>query len=106
MQYDAYNALGKDWDRWLAYRFAWLDAPDVQIDALWWDIQPLLKGYYPTPPDSLIYRWPDANTDIVARLVDETRKRGLEVFWNHRISEVDLKPPQSEAAAGPRRRIR
>lgn len=92
VQYDAYNALGKDWDRWLAYRFSWLDAPGVQIDSIWWDVQPLVKGYYPTLPGSLIDRWPDATTDIVARLVDETRRRGLEVFWNHRISEVDLDP--------------
>jgi hypothetical protein len=93
VQYDGYNNLGKDWDEWLKLRFGWLDAPEVQIDSVWWDVQPLLKGYYPTPPNSLIYEWPDAKTDIVARLVEETRKRGLEVFWNHRISEVDLKPP-------------
>ena len=72
---------------------------DVQIDSIWWDIQPLLKNYYPTPPDSIIYRWPDKETDIVARLVDETRKRGLEVFWNHRISEVDL-PAAGEDRVG------
>jgi hypothetical protein len=95
VQYDGYNALGKDWDRWLAYRFSWLDAPGVQIDSVWWDIQPLLKHHYPTPPGSLIYEWPDKETDIVARLVEETRKRDLEIFWNHRISEVDLKPPNT-----------
>lgn len=98
VQYDGNNALGKDWHRWLEYRFRWLDAPDTQIDSIWWDIQPLLKGYYPTPPGSIIYRWPDENTDIVARLVQETRKRGYEAFWNHRISEVDLKPAGSGAA--------
>jgi len=96
VQYDANNALGKDWDRWLDYRFSWIDEPGVQIDAIWWDIQPLLKNYYPTPPGSLIYQWPDPTTDLVARLVDETRERGLEVFWNHRISEVDIRPPGSK----------
>lgn len=94
-QYDANNALGKDWQRWLEYRFSWIDEPGVQIDSVWWDIQPLLKGYYPTPPDSLIYQWPDEKTDIVGRLIDETRKRNLEVFWTHRISEVDIKPPNT-----------
>ncbi len=96
VQYDAYNALGKDWDRWLEYRFRWIDASGVQIDSIWWDIGPLLKDYYPTPPGSIIYRWPDEKTDIVARLVAETRKRRLEVFWNHRISEVDLKARHDE----------
>ena len=93
VQYDGYNGLGKDWQDWLDYRFRWIDEPGVQIDSVWWDIQPLLKNRYPTPPDSLIYQWPDEKTDIVERLIEETRKRGLEVFWNHRISEVDLKPP-------------
>ena len=93
VQYDANNALGKDWIDWLDYRFSWIDEPGVQIDSIWWDIQPLLKNYYPTPPDSLIYEWPDEKTDIVERLIEETKKRGLEVFWNHRISEVDLPSP-------------
>lgn len=103
VQYDGYNALGKDWKKWLDYRFRWLDAPDTQIDSIWWDVQPLLKGYYPTPPESIIYRWPDEKTDVVARLVEETRKRNYEVFWNHRISEVDLNAGGSGAAwqAGP-----
>ena len=96
VQYDGNNALGKDWQEWLDYRFRWIDEPGVQIDSVWWDIQPLLKNRYPTPPDSLIYRWPDEKTDIVEQLIAETRKRGLEVFWNHRISEVDLKPPGSK----------
>lgn len=95
IQYDANNALGKDWKRWLEYRFSWIDEPNVQIDSVWWDIQPLLEGYYPTPPDSLIYQWPTPQTDIVAELIDQTRKRGLEVFWTHRISEVDIKPPNT-----------
>ncbi len=96
IQYDANNALGKDWKRWLEYRFSRIDEPDVQIDSIWWDIQPLLKGYFPTPPKSLIYEWPTPDTDIVEELIDETRKRKLEVFWTHRISEVDIKPPNSE----------
>ena len=98
MQYDGHNALGKEWNKWLDYRFRWLDAPDTQIDSIWWDIQPLLKGYYPTPPGSIIYRWPDAKTDIVGALVAETRRRKLEVFWNHRISEVDINASGSGAA--------
>ena len=95
IQYDANNALGKDWKRWLEYRFSRIDEPDVQIDSVWWDIQPLLKGYYPTPPESLIYQWPTPETDIVAELIEHTRKRKLEVFWTHRISEVDIKPPNT-----------
>ena len=91
VQYDANAALGEDWNTWLDYRFSCLDEPDTQIDSVCWDIQPLLKGYYPTPAGSIIYRWPDEQTDIVARLVEETRRRDCEVFWNHRISEVDLR---------------
>lgn len=91
VQYDAYNALGIDFETWLPYRFAYADEPGSQIDALWWDIGPLGLAPYPAVPDNpQLKPWRKAGIDCAGRLVEETRKRGLEVFWSHRVSEVDL----------------
>ena len=99
VQYDAYNCLGKDFDRWLAFRFSYADEPGTQIDGLWWDISPLEPGVYPNPPGRTVWNdWPGGGIDLIARLVEETRKRNLECFWNHRVSEVDLNPDGIGAA--------
>ena len=99
VQYDAYNALGIDFETWIQYRFAYADEPGSQIDALWWDIGPLGLAPYPAVPDNpKLEPWRKAGIDWVGRLVEETRKRGLEVFWSHRVSEVDLNPDGQGAA--------
>lgn len=78
--------------------FSFVDEPGSQIDAIWWDIGGSAVGNaYPSqfstvPPPPLAKRWADAGLDWVAELVKETRRRKLEVFWNHRISEVEIKP--------------
>ncbi|MAG93789.1 MAG: hypothetical protein CMJ48_08580, partial [Planctomycetaceae bacterium] len=36
--------------------------------------------------------------DVVERQISEFKKRGLEVFWNHRFSEVDLNVKGTGAA--------
>jgi hypothetical protein len=93
VQYDAYDTFGVDFDQWLQYRFAYVDDPGSQIDSIWWDIGPLGPGGYPNPPGkSAVQDWLDKGIDPAGRLIEETRKRKLEVFWNHRISEVDLDP--------------
>ncbi len=43
-------------------------------------------------------QWRRQGIDLVGRLVEETRKRKLEVFWHHRVSEVDLDPQGTGAA--------
>jgi hypothetical protein len=95
VQYDAYSNLGGDFDAWLDYRFRYVDEPGSQIDALWWDIG---GGQWATYPSTIIpstehpglVEWWEQGIDWVQSLVDATRKRGLEVFWNHRVSEVDI----------------
>lgn len=99
VQYDAYNALGVDIDEWIKYRFAYIDEPGSQIDAIWWDIGPLGPAVYPGPKDNpQLEPWRKAGVDSAGRLVQETRKRGLEVFWSHRVSEVDISPSGRGAA--------
>lgn len=78
--------------------FSYVDEPGSQIDAIWWDIGGNAAGsVYPSkiapmvaPP--LVERWHRDGVDWVGRLVNETRRRKLEVFWNHRISEVETQP--------------
>ncbi len=97
VQYDAFSQLGVEFDQWLDYRFAYVDEPGSQIDALWWDIG---GGTWCTYPSKILQplahpglqKWQAQGIDWVRELVSETRRRGLEVFWNHRISEVDLTP--------------
>lgn len=78
--------------------FSYVDEPGSQIDAIWWDIGGNATGsVYPSKvvPDTaapLVERWYREGTDWVERLVAATRRRKLEVFWNHRISEVEVMP--------------
>lgn len=83
--------------------FSYVDEPGSQIDAIWWDIGGNATGsVYPSKADPhavhpLVKRWFDAGVDWVGELVNETRRRKLEVFWNHRVSEVDIEPEGGHA---------
>lgn len=78
--------------------FSYVDEPGSQIDAIWWDIGGCATGAaYPSKVVSreaapLVQQWLREGLDWVAELVKETRRRKREVFWNHRISEVDILP--------------
>jgi len=78
--------------------FAYPDDPQTQIDGLWWDVAGNSAGaVYPSqvePPVDvpLLQYWLSEGVDWIAELVSGARKRKLEVFWNHRISEVEGKP--------------
>lgn len=83
--------------------FSYVDEPGSQIDAIWWDIGGCASGaVYPSvvaPREGhpLVMQWHREGLDWEAELVKETRRRKLEVFWNHRVSEVDLMPDGSQA---------
>ena len=78
--------------------FSYVDEPGSQIDAIWWDIGGNAMGSVypskvsPTVAAPLVERWHRDGLDWVGQLVNETRRRKLEVFWNHRISEVEVLP--------------
>lgn len=108
MQYDANDTLMGYWklhpDRTATFGpfrdalFAYVDQPGSQVDAIWWDIagSPLGSPYpsqvLPPVDHPLVRQWLDAGIDWVEQLVAETRRRKLEVFWNHRICEVEFVP--------------
>jgi len=83
--------------------FGYVDEPGSQIDAIWWDIGGNAVGsVYPSKvfqPEvhPLVKRWHDEGVDWIKELIGETRRRRREVFWNHRISEVDIRPEGGHA---------
>jgi hypothetical protein len=85
-------------DRFRDALFSYADEPGSQIDAIWWDIggSPLACAYpshvEPQMVHPLLRQWLREGVDWVDKLVNETRRRKLEVFWNHRISEVECLP--------------
>lgn len=85
-------------DRFRDAIFSYADEPGSQIDAIWWDIggSPLGCSYpskiEPPVDHPLLKQWLGEGVDWVGQLVNETRRRKLEVFWNHRISEVECLP--------------
>ncbi len=108
VQYDANDPM---WSYWNLHRnreatfapfrdalFSDMDKLGSQIDAIWWDIggSPLGCSYpskiEPPVDHPMIKQWLGDGIDWVEQLVNETRRRKLEVFWNHRISEVECLP--------------
>lgn len=100
MMQDAYGdghglpSFSGKWEDWLAYRFDLIDQSENQVDAVWWDMA-ALDACYPSkvlPPhqNANLQRFRDQGIDCLGELVRQTRRRGLEVFWNQRISEVEL----------------
>lgn len=108
VQYDANDVLWTCWkhrvnndvsfDRFRDALFSFEDEPGSQIDAIWWDMagSPLSSAYpskvLPPVAHPLLQQWLREGVDWVKELVNETRRRKLEVFWNHRISEVECLP--------------
>lgn len=97
VQYDAGGQWGVPFEEWLAFRFSYLDQPGSQVDSVWWDIGGGSWATYPSevlPPleHPGLRIWRDQGRDWVAELIQACRSRGLEAFWSHRVSEVDLEP--------------
>ncbi len=87
-----------EFERFRDAAFAYADEQGSQIDAIWLDIGGILEAAtYPSkvlPPVQLpiLKRWYADGVDWVAELVGEAHRRKLEVFWTHRISDVDGRP--------------
>ena len=98
VQFDAFSQLGTDFQPWIDYRFRYADERGSQIDSLWWDIggDPGTAVYPSNVLPAFNYRaldtWREQGIDWVGELIEQTRRRKLEVFWNHRISEVEIAP--------------
>jgi len=76
------------------YGFEAYDTPGSQVGAIWWDCAFGDPAIYPSsvlPPNPHLpfKKWLADGFDIVKYFVENTRKRGLEVFWNFRVSGLD-----------------
>ena len=105
VQYDPHTAHGIDFVAWLDYRFAYMDEPGSQIDSIFWDNGRLGQVLYPSKfldqqVDAGLQKWRDQGIDMTGRLIEETKRRGLEVFWHHRFSEVDLSTYRARGPLG------
>jgi uncharacterized lipoprotein YddW (UPF0748 family) len=104
VQFDAQGAYNLDFDTWLDFRFAYIDEPGTQIDSVFWDMGRLGQVLYPSKfldllPNPDLQKWRDRGIDMAGRLIEATKKRGLEVFWHHRFSEVDVNTSVGRGAA-------
>lgn len=78
--------------------FAYEDDPEARIDAILRDMGgPSWMATYRSKvlerlPHASLVQWWDQGLDLVEALVAACRQRGLEVLWNHRVSEADFLP--------------
>ena len=83
VQYDPGGTLRQNnkIQEWTKVGFQYFDQLNSQVDAIWWDYD---------PRDPIRYRIPaDMESDPFTLIVEETHRRGLEAFWNQRISVTD-----------------
>ena len=96
LQYDAFpHQVEIDFKKWIKWIFESVSQPGNQIDAIWWDIGGANAAPYPGRVGNRhehpgLKKWWNQGIDWIQELVSESRKRNLEVFWNHRIGEVDI----------------
>ncbi len=103
VQYDSQTLYGVDLQQWIDYRCAYIDEPGSQIDSIFLDMGRLGQVLYPSKfldqlSNSNFQKWRAKGIDIVEEQITAFKKRGLEVFWNHRLSEVDLNVKGTGAA--------
>ena len=86
-------------DELVEHMFGFADAEGSQIDAIWWNWGEGNQAPYPSQilplyDHPLYQKWAEEGTDIVGLFLQATRKRGLEVFFSHRMngSDNDLGP--------------
>ena len=106
------DLLGIPMQDYVDLRFHHADLEGSQIDGFIWDVGDGEDAYslYPTEAlplldDPGLNRWREQGVDFVGTLVDETRRRGLEVFWNSRVAPVDpAQPSLGQPLTDPARR--
>ena len=90
---------GRDPAELVKWKFHVIDAADVQIDSVWWgwgegNQSPWPSRIMPLYDAEGYRKWKDQGVDIAAIFAEESKKRGLEAFYNFRIngSDNDLGP--------------
>ena len=90
---------GRDPAELVKWKFHVIDAADVQIDSVWWcwgegNQSPWPSSIMPLYDSEGYRQWKEQGIDIAAIFAEESRKRGIEAFYNYRIngSDNDLGP--------------
>ena len=90
---------GRDPAELVKWKFHVIDAADVQIDSVWWcwgegNQSPWPSSIMPLYDSEGYRQWKEQGIDIAAIFAQESRKRGIESFYNYRIngSDNDLGP--------------
>ena len=93
------NFGGRDPAELVKWKFQVIDAAGVQIDSVWWcwgegNQSPWPSSIMPLYDSEGYRRWKEQGIDIAAVFAEESRKRGIEAFYNYRIngSDNDLGP--------------
>ena len=81
-------------EEWIAARFSAFDQPGCQVDCVGWCLDEGNIAAYPSKviPElqyPTLLRWRKEGVDIAQRIVDESHRRKLEVFWEHRLNGAD-----------------
>lgn len=81
-------------DEWLAARFSVFDQPNSHVDCVGWCLDEGNIAAYPSKivPElqyPTLLRWRAEGVDIAQRIVEESHRRKLEVFWEHRLNGAD-----------------
>jgi len=78
------------------YHLSPIDQPKNQIDSVWWDWTEGNSASWPSqilPRQTAIFpKWSQAGIDPVGVLLDQTRRRGREVFFSYRVNGNDNGP--------------
>ena len=78
-------------------RFTFTDDVTTVIDSIWWNwgegnVVPYPSKYLPQYDHPGFKKWLEDDVDIVRIFLDETRNRGKEVFYSHRMNGSDNDP--------------
>lgn len=93
-------------DEWIAARFSAFTQPGSQVDCVGWCLDEGNVAAYPSQviPElqyPTLLRWRKEGVDIAQRIVEESHRRKLEVFWEHRLNGADREADVTTPARHP-----
>jgi len=93
-------------EEWIAARFSAFDQSGSQVDCVGWCLDEGNIAAYPSRsiPElqyPTLLRWRKEGVDIAQRIVEESHRRKLEVFWEHRLNGADREADVTTPARHP-----
>lgn len=93
-------------EEWITARFSMFDQPGSQVDCVGWCLDEGNIAAYPSRINPelqypTLLRWRKEGVDIAQRIVEESHRRKLEVFWEHRLNGADREADVNTPARHP-----